>query len=63
MYSVASIHALHLRYEAGRWALCTKPTCVKAVGCDVVDESERSADELIDKSPTRPTTHNLLNVQ
>ena len=63
VYSVVSIHALHLRYEAGRRALCTAPTCVNAVRCDVVDESERSADEIIGKSLTRPTTHNLLNVQ
>ena len=51
MYSVISIHALHLRYEAGRRALCTEPTCGNAVRCDMVDESAQSADELIISHP------------
>ena len=40
MCSVISIHALLLRYEAGRRALCTEPTCRNAVLCNVVDLRE-----------------------
>ena len=62
MYSIVSIHALLLRYEAGRWALCAEPTSRNAVLCNVIDAPERGADEIIDESPECSTTHNWPNV-